>query len=181
MLEDFLEELDAFTDAVADEGKERDSTAKASTSLLSLGTSEDATAPGLASPAPQNEDSSACTSEKKVRFSEKVLQPAQTRQTAASLDSADSESTRLISLNAISPQIKALERVLQDQEGCPAAPPVAEQQPSETECSAPDSGPSPNPPSADRAPSSTAESSVHPAELCKSNMNSTNPGETKLV
>lgn len=181
-LEDFLEELDALTDAVAEEGKERDSTANASTSRLSPSTPEDAAAPaGLVLPAPYKDDSSVSTSEKKVRFSEKVLWPAETRQTAASRDSADSESTRLSSLNASLPQIKALESVLEDLEDCPPAPPVAELQPSENECSEPDSGPSPSTPSADRAPSSAAESSVHPAELSKSNINSTNPGERKLV
>lgn len=181
-LEEFLEELDALTDAVAEEGKDRDSTANASTSLISPSTSEDATASaGLVLPAPHKEDSSPRTSEKKVRFSEKFLQPAHTKQTAPSRDSADSESACLSSLNASSPQIEALERVLQDQEGCPLAPPVAKQQPSLNECTEPDSSNSSCPPSADRAPSSAPESSVHSAGLSKCNINSTNAGETKLM
>lgn len=174
-LEEFLEELDALTDAVAEEGKDGDSTENASTDLLSLGASEDASASaGLA--LPHKEDSSPRSSEKKVRFSEKFLQPALARQTAPSQDSADSESTCLSSLNTSTPQIEALERILEDQEGCPVAPPVAEQQPSENECTEPDSSPSSGPPSADRGPSS-----VYPAELSKCNINSTNAGETRLT
>lgn len=175
-LEAFLEELDALTDAVAEEGRERDSTADQSASLLSLSTSEDATASaGLVSPAPHKDDSSPRTSEKKVRFLEKFLQPAHTRQPTPFRDSADSESTCLSSLNASEPQTAALECVLQDQEGCPLAPPVAEQQPSENERTDPDSSPS------SRAPSSAPESSLHPAELSKCNINSTNAGETRLM
>lgn len=167
-LEEFLEELDALTDAVAEEGKDRDSTAA---------TSEDSTASaGLLLPAPHKEDSSPRTSEKKVRFSEKFLQPAHTRRTAPSRDSAHSESTCLSSLNASLPQIEALERVLLDQEGCPLAPPVAEQQPPENECTEPESIPSSSPPT-----SSAPESPVHPAELSKYNINSTNAGETRLM
>lgn len=181
-LEEFLEELDALSDAVAEEGKDQDSAASTSTSLLSLSTSEDPTASaGLLLPAPHKEDSSARTSEKKVRFSEKVLQPAHMRKTAPSRDSADSESACLSSSNASSPQIEALEGVLQDQEGCPLASPVAEQQPSENECTEPDGSPFSSPPSADRAPSCAPESSVHPAELSKRNINSTNTGETRLM
>lgn len=173
-LEEYLEELDALTDAVAEEGKDCDSTASASTGLLSLRTSEDATAPAApALPAPREEDWSPRTSDKKVRFSEKLLQPAQTRQTAPFRDSAGSESTCLSSLHASSAQIEALERILQNQDGCPPAPPVAEQQPFENKCSEADSSPPPSPPSAHRAPSA-----VHPAELSKCN---TNPGETGLV
>lgn len=178
-LEEFLEELDALTDAVSEEGKDPDSTASASTSLLSPGVSEDAPEP--AGPAPRKEDSSPRSSEKKVRFSEKVLQPAHARHAAPSRDSADSESTCPSSSNAPSPQIEALERVLRDQEGCPLAPPVAEQQPSENECTEPDSSPSSGPPSADRGPGSAPESSVRSAELSKCNINSTNAGETRLT
>lgn len=165
-LEEFLEELDALTDAVAEE---RDSAADASASLLSLSACEDAAASaGLGLP---GEDSSPRASEKKVRFSEKFLQPAPTRPTALSRDSADSESTRLSSSNAPSPQTEAPEGVLLEQEARPLAPPAAEQQPSENECSEAGSSRSPSPASADRAPGSG-----RPAELSK--LNSTNAGET---
>lgn len=178
-LEEFLEELDALTDAVSEEGKDPDPTASASTGLLTLGVSEDA--PDPAAPAPHREDSSPRPSEKKVRFSEKFLQPAHAGHAAPSGDSADSESTCPSSSNASSPQIEAVERVLRDQEGCPLAPPVAEQQPSENECTEADGGPSSGPPSADRGPGSAPESSVRPAELSKCNINSTNAGETGLT
>lgn len=179
-LEEFLEELDALTDAVSEEGKDPDSTASASTSLLSLGVSEDAPEP--AGPAPHKEDSSPRPSEKKVRFSEKFFQPAHAGHAAPSRDSADSESTCPSFSNASSPQIEALERVLRDQEGCPLTPPVAEQQPSENECTEADGSPSSSgPPSADRGPSSAPESSVRSAELSKCSINSTNAGETRLT
>lgn len=178
-LEEFLEELDALTDAASEEGKDPDSTASASTSLLPLGVSEDA--PASAGPAPHKEDSPPRSSEKKVRFSEKFLQPAHARHAAPSGDSADSESTCPSSSDASSPQIEALERVPQDQEGCPLDPPVAEQQPSENECTEPDGSPSSGPPPADRGPSSAPEGSVRSAELSKCNINSTNAGETRLT
>lgn len=179
-LEEFLEELDALTDAVAEECKDRDSAVDASTTLLSLSTSEDATpSAGLATA----EDSSPQTSERRVRFSEESIPPAHTRQTAPSQDSAHSESACPTSLNASSTPIEASKCVQQDQGGCPPALLVAEQQSSESECTKTDSSPSgassppsaaSSPPSADRKPHS-----VHPAELSK--CNSTNAGETRLV
>lgn len=172
-LEEFLEELDALTDAVAEECKDRDSAVNASTALLSPSTSEDATpSAGLATA----EDSSPRTSEKRVRFSEESLPPAQTRQTAPSQDSAHSESACPTSLNASSPPVEASKCVQQDQGGCPPALPVEDHQSSENECTKADSSPSgaSTPPSADREPHS-----VHPAELSK--CNSTNAGEMRLV
>lgn len=181
-LEEFLEELDALTEAVAEEDKDRVSTVNASTGQLPLSTSEDETA-GLVSAAVQKEDSPPRTSEKKVRFSEEFLQPAHTRKTAPSQDSTHLESSCLSSLNAPSPHTEALEHVPQDQGGCPPAPPVAEEQSSEGECPTTGSSPSESssPPSADREPGSAQESSVHPAELSKCNINSTNAGETRLL
>lgn len=171
-LEEFLEELDALTDAVEEECKDPDSAVNASTALLSLSTSEDATpSAGLAT----TEVSSPRTSEKRVRFSEESLPPAHARQTAPPQDSAQSESACPTSLNASSPPIEASKCVQQDQWGCPPALLVAEQQFSESECTKTNSpsGAS-SPPSADREPHS-----VHPAELSK--CNSTNAGETRLV
>lgn len=173
-LEEFLEELDALTDAVAEECKDRDSTAITSTSPLSLSTSEEATASaGLASAAAPTEDSCPRTSEKRVRFSEESLPPARPRQTEPS---KDSETTCLSSLNASSPPIEASKRAQQDQGGCPPAPTVAEQQSSESECTKTDSilSEASSTLCADRAPTS-----VHPAELSK--CNSTSAGERKLV
>lgn len=170
-LEEFLEELDALTDAVAEECKDQDSEANASTSPLPLSTSEDATASaGLATSATPKEPSSPRTSEKRVRFSEESLPPA------PSQDSAPLESACPTSLNASSPPIEASKCVQQDQGGCPPAPLVAEQQSSESECTKTDSSPSgaSSPPSADREPYS-----VHPAELSKGN--STSAGEMRLL
>uniref|UniRef100_A0A3B5K843 Coiled-coil domain containing 9B n=1 Tax=Takifugu rubripes TaxID=31033 RepID=A0A3B5K843_TAKRU len=172
-LEEFVEELDALTDAVAEECKDRDSAVNASTTLLSPSTSEDATpSAGLATA----EDSSPRTSEKRVRFSEESLPLAHTRPTAPSQDSAHSESASPTSLNASLPPLEASKCVQQDQGGCPPALLVAEQQSSESECTKTDSSPSgaSSPPSAHREPHS-----VHPAELSK--CNSTNAGETRLV
>ncbi|XP_056867992.1 coiled-coil domain-containing protein 9B isoform X1 [Takifugu flavidus] len=171
-LEEFLEELDALTDAVAEECKDRDSAVNASTTLLSPSTSEDATpSAGLATA----EDSSPRTSEKRVRFSEESLPLAHTRPTAPSQDSAHSESASPTSLNASLPPLEASKCVQQDQGGCPPALLVAEQQSSESECTKTDSSPSgaSSPPSAHREPHS-----VHPAELSK--CNSTNAEESGL-
>lgn len=131
-------------------------------------------------------------SEKKVRFSEELIQAAHTRQTMGSQDSASSESRCLSSLKASSPgpqqpleSAKQDDGSPQDQGGGPSAPPVVQQQSSETECTKKDSDPSaapsspspaPSSPSPERACSSVQDRSVRPVELAKCNISNTNTG-----
>lgn len=195
-----MEELDALTDAVdeVEDPKDGDSKMKVSPSPLSLSASEEvsgSTAPVSAaslregSPQGKTEASSPRSSEKKVRFSEELIQAAHKRQTTGSQDSASSESGCLSSFKASSPKKKQgpqqpLESAKQDdgspqdQGGGPSAPPVAQQQPSQTECTKKDSNPSaaPSSPSPERACDSVQESSVQPVELAKCNISSTNTG-----
>lgn len=198
-----MEELDALTDAVdeVEDPKDGDSKMKVSPSHLSLSASEEvsgSTAPVSAaclregSPQGKTEASSPRSSEKKVRFSEELIQAAHKRQTTGSQDFASSESGCLSSFKASSPKKKQepqqpLESAKQDdgspqdQGGGPLAPPVAQQQPSQTEClynTKKDSNPSAAPcsPSPERACDSVQESSVQPVELAKCNISSTNTG-----
>lgn len=186
-LEEFLEELDALTDADADDLKDQDTKAKLSPSPDSLGkvpeeASESAAAVSAAilredTPSQgKAEASSPRGLEKKVRFSEELIQGAHARQTT---DSQESESRSLSSLKTSSPKknkhdVQLLESAkqddesLQDEGGGPAAPPLAQQQVSETECTIKDS----SPPAAPSSP----HHEVQPVELSKCNISNTNAG-----
>lgn len=130
-------------------------------------------------------------SEKKVRFSEELIQGAHARQTAGS---QDSESKSPTSLRAYSPKkIKHEEQgpqqplesakqddgSPQDKGGGPSARLVAQQQASETECTKKDSSSptAPSSPPAEKACASLHESSVQPVELAKCNISNTNTEE----
>lgn len=198
-----MEELDALTDAELEDQKDQDSKMKLSPSPDSLSTPEEgsgSTPPVSAATLREDtptqgkaEASSPRGSEKKVRFSEELVQGNHTRQTTGSQDSAGSESKSLSSLKASSPkktqhEVQGPQQPLesakqddgspQDQGGGPCAPPVAQQQASETECTKKDSSQStaPSSPSPEKACASLQESSVQPVELAKCNISNTNTG-----
>nr|XP_033497795.1 coiled-coil domain-containing protein 9B isoform X4 [Epinephelus lanceolatus] len=195
-LEEFLEELDALTDPELENLKDEDLKMKLSPSPDSLRTSEEVSgstdSPREDTPTQgKAEASSPRGSEKKVRFSEELIQGAHT---TGSQDSASSESKSASSLKASSPkkpQQKAqeLQQPLesakqddaspQDQGGGPSAPPVAPQQAPETECTKQDSTlpQTPSSPSTEKACTSLQESSVQPLELAKCNISNTNTEE----
>ncbi|XP_045917775.1 coiled-coil domain-containing protein 9B isoform X2 [Micropterus dolomieu] len=201
-LEEFLEELDALTDAEVEDQKDQESKIELSPSPNSLSTSEEvsgSTAPESATPLREHaptqgkaEASSPRGSEKKVRFSEELVQG--TRQTTGSQDSASTEARSLSTLKASSPkppphEVQGSQQPLesanqddgfpQDQGGGPSAPPVAQQQASETECTKKDSIPptAPSSPSPEKACASLQESSVQLVELAKCNISNTNTEE----
>ncbi|XP_051243954.1 coiled-coil domain-containing protein 9B isoform X3 [Dicentrarchus labrax] len=203
-LEEFLEELDALTDAEVEDLKDHDSKLKLSPSPDSLSVSEEvsgSTAPVSAATLREDtptqgkaETSSPRGSEKRVRFLEELVQGAHTKQTTGSQDSASSESRSLSSLKASSPKktqpeeqgpqqplesAKQDDGSPQDQGGGTSAPPVAQQQASETECTKKDSTPSTalSSLSPEKACASLQESSVQPVELAKCNISNTNPEE----
>ncbi|XP_078031136.1 coiled-coil domain-containing protein 9B isoform X3 [Epinephelus lanceolatus] len=195
-LEEFLEELDALTDPELENLKDEDLKMKLSPSPDSLRTSEEVSgstdSPREDTPTQgKAEASSPRGSEKKVRFSEELIQGAHT---TGSQDSASSESKSASSLKASSPkkpQQKAQEPQQplesakqddaspQDQGGGPSAPPVAPQQAPETECTKQDSTlpQTPSSPSTEKACTSLQESSVQPLELAKCNISNTNTEE----
>ncbi|XP_019130728.2 coiled-coil domain-containing protein 9B isoform X3 [Larimichthys crocea] len=203
-LEEFLEELDALTEGDVEDQKDQDSKLKLSPSPDSLNTSEEVS--GCAAPvsaATLREDSSTQVKaeassprglEKKVRFSEELVQGGHTQQTTGSRDSVSSESRSLSSLKASSPKKKqhevqgpqlSLESAKQDddspqdQGGGPSSLPVAQQQTPETECTKKDSTlpTAPSSPSPEKACASLQESSVQPVELAKCNISNTNTEE----
>ncbi|XP_071354355.1 coiled-coil domain-containing protein 9B isoform X6 [Trachinotus anak] len=203
-LEEFLEELDALADVEVEDQKDQDSKTKLSPSPDSLSTSEEmsesttpvsaATLREDASTHGQAEASSPRSLEKKVRFSEELIQGAHTKQSTGSQDSANSESRSQSSLKASSPkknkhEVQGPQQPLesakqdddtpQDQGGGPPSPPVAQQQASETECTIKDSNPptAPNSPPAEKACASLQEGPVQPVELAKCNISNTNTEE----
>ncbi|XP_008397692.1 uncharacterized protein C15orf52 homolog isoform X2 [Poecilia reticulata] len=179
-LEEFLEELDALTDA--NEGNLKDQDSKAKPDPLS---------------APEDSDSlkedkvtqrKAATSsprglEKKVRFSEELIQRAPAKQTTTSLHSAAPESKG--SLKASSPKHSEVQRPEQDDSssqdkggGLPS-PPVAQQPASKTENVTKDTS-SPEVSSitsGEKTSTSPHESPVQPVEVSKCNSSSTNTEE----
>ncbi|XP_070698655.1 coiled-coil domain-containing protein 9B isoform X2 [Pempheris klunzingeri] len=193
-LEEFLEELDALTDPEGEDQKDQDSKMKPSPSPDSLSTSEEVSG-STAPDSPTQEKAQASSprgSEKKVRFSEELVQGVHTRQTTGSQDSGSSESRSPISLKPPSPkkeQVQGPQQPLesakqddgspQDQGGGPPAPPVAQQQASETENTKKDSTPptAPSSPSPEKASASLQESSGQPVELAKCNISNTNTEE----
>nr|XP_046269724.1 coiled-coil domain-containing protein 9B isoform X2 [Scatophagus argus] len=199
-LEEFLEELDALTDPEVEEQKDQDSKMKLSPSPVSVSTSEEVHgSPAPASAASLREDSPAQGTEeassprgleKKVRFSEELIQGAHTRQSTGSQDSVSSESRSLSSLKTSSPKkeqglqqpvesAKQDDGSPQDQGGGPSAPPVAQQQAPETECTRKDSHllATPSSPSLEKACGSLQEGSVQPVELSKCNISNANAEE----
>ncbi|XP_039897997.1 coiled-coil domain-containing protein 9B isoform X3 [Simochromis diagramma] len=198
-LEEFLEELDALTDANTDELKDQDAKTKQSPSPDSLSTPEEASesaasvsAAILREDTPTQEKAEASSSrglEKKVRFSEELIQGAHARQTTGS---QESESRGPSSLKASSPKknkhemqrprqplesAKQDDGSLQDKGGGPAAPSFAQQQGSETDCTKKDSSPptAPSSPPAEKACTPLHE--IQPVELPKCNISNTNTEE----
>ncbi|XP_074547428.1 coiled-coil domain-containing protein 9B isoform X2 [Halichoeres trimaculatus] len=194
-LEEFLEELDALTDAEVEDQKDQESKVELSPSLDFLNTSEEVSAAILREDTPSQERPEASSprgSEKKVRFSEELIQGAHTKQTSGSQDSVGSESRSLSSLKASSPT-KRKQKVhgpqqpldsarqddgsLQHQEGGPA--PDAKQMDSATKCRNKDT----NSPtdlstlSSEKACASLQESCDQPVELAKCNISNTNTEE----
>ncbi|XP_027855734.1 coiled-coil domain-containing protein 9B isoform X1 [Xiphophorus couchianus] len=188
-LEEFLEELDALTDA--NEGNLKDQDSKAKPDPLS---------------APEDSDSlkedkvtqrKAATSsprglEKKVRFSEELIQRVPAKQTTTSLHSAAPESKG--SLKASSPNHSEVQRPQlacvsaeqdgsssQDKGGGLPSPSVAQQQTSKTENVKKDTS-SPevsSVTSGEKTSTSPHESPVQPVEESKCNSSSTNTEELK--
>ncbi|KAK1893471.1 Coiled-coil domain containing protein 9B [Dissostichus eleginoides] len=194
-LEEFLEELEALTDADVEDQKDVDLKMKPSQSPDSLRTSEEVsgsttTVTEDTPPDDMADTSSPQGSEKKVRFSKELIQGSHTNQTTGSQDSACSESRGASSLKDSSPkkqqhQVQGPQRPLEsakqdvDQEGVSSAPPIAQQQASEIKCAEKDSGPSIAPSSiaAEKDSASRQETSVQSIELAKCNISNTNTEE----
>ncbi|XP_033981267.1 coiled-coil domain-containing protein 9B isoform X4 [Trematomus bernacchii] len=194
-LEEFLEELDALTDADVEDQKDVDLKMKPSQSPDSLRTSEEVSGSTTTVTEDTPPDDMADTSspqglEKKVRFSKELIQGSHTNQTTGSQDSACSESRGASSLKDSSPkkqqhQVQGPQRPLEsakqdvDQEGVSSAPPIAQQQASEIKCGEKDSGPStaPSSISAEKDSASRQEISVQSIELAKCNISNTNTEE----
>ncbi|XP_041828056.1 coiled-coil domain-containing protein 9B isoform X2 [Melanotaenia boesemani] len=194
-LDEFLEELDALTEADREDLGDQDSKAKSSPSPNSLSAPEEECGSAiLVSGDSLREDdftlseaSSPRGSEKKVRFSEELIQKEPAKQ-----DSVSSEPRG--SLKPLSPK-KSKQEVQraqqpgesaeqddpssQDKGGGPSASPAAQQQASETELTKKHSNlhTSPTSPHAEKACASLQESSVQPVELPKCNVSNTNTEE----
>lgn len=202
-----MEELDALTDTEAEDQKDQDSKVKLSSSPDSASTCEEVG--GSAAPVStatlredtptqgKAESSSPRGSEKKVRFSEELIQVAHMKGTTSSQDSASSESRNPSSLKASSPrkykhEVQGQQQPLesakqddgspQDQGGGLCAPPVAQQQASEIECTKKDSitTTAPSYPPAEEGSASIEESSDQPIEVAKCNISNTNTGMQSL-
>ena len=194
-LEEFLEELDALTDVDVEDQTGQDTETKLSPSSDLQSVSEEVSgsaAPVSAATLREHPEAlSPRSSEKKVRFSEELIQGARTRQTAGSQDSASSESN----LKASSPSSKKNKQEVQgpqqpfesakqdngspqDQGDDPSAPPVAQWESYEIECTKKDSSPptSPNSPPAEKACASPEKACLQPVELAKCNISNTNAG-----
>ncbi|XP_029349674.1 coiled-coil domain-containing protein 9B isoform X2 [Echeneis naucrates] len=195
-LEEFLEELDALTDA---EAEDQDPKVKLLPSPDSLSTSEDSGSSVPVSAATLREDvsthewveaSSPRSLEKKVRFSEELIQGAH----MGCYNSANSELRSQSSIKVSSPKKSKHETQgphqtleianqdegsLQDQGGGLSAPPVAQKQAPETECTKKDSNPptAGDSPPAEKACASLQEASVQPVELAKCNISNTSAEE----
>ncbi|XP_058471397.1 coiled-coil domain-containing protein 9B isoform X1 [Solea solea] len=196
-LEEFLEELDALTDAEAEELKAQDAKAKQSPSADMLSTSEEvsgSTAPGTVSEDTSTlewqEASSPRSSEKKVRFSEELVQGAHMRQSAGSQDSESRSQSSLKAPSPVKNKVQGPQQVFdstrqddgtpQDQGGGPSAAPVSPQQAPESECMKKDSDPPAahtSSPPAEKASASPREFPVQPVELAKCNISNANTEE----
>lgn len=185
-LEEFLEELDALTDADWEDQKHHDPKTELSPSPDSLNTTEEVSGSTVLagstredSPSQQKaEASSPRGTEKKVRFSEELIQGAHARHPTGFQDSSEARGPS--SLKASSPKknekhgaqqpperAKQDDGSPQDKGGGPSAPPAAQQQDYEIECSKEESDPLTAP------GTSPAESSVQPVELAKCNISNT--------
>ncbi|XP_028250897.1 coiled-coil domain-containing protein 9B isoform X2 [Parambassis ranga] len=185
-LEEFLEELDALTDADWEDQKHHDPKAKLSPSPDSLNTTEEVSGSIVlavstredTSSQQKAEASSPRGTEKKVRFSEELIQGAHARQATEFQDSSEARGPS--SLKASSPKknekqgaqqppesAKQDDGSPQDKGGGPSALPAAQQQDYEIECTKKDSAP----PTAPGTP--PAESLVQPVELAKCNISNT--------
>ncbi|XP_071755270.2 coiled-coil domain-containing protein 9B [Centroberyx gerrardi] len=197
-LEDFLEELDALADTEPEEAVSGSGSAEVETSGGSTGPEPAETEGEDAVTLEKAETSSPRGSEKKVRFSEELIQGAHARPSAGAQDTACSESRGSSSLKASSPskikhEVQGPQRPLesakedvgslQDQ-GDPSAP-VAQQQASEaldaseSACTKKDSvaPAAPSSPPAEKACAPLQENSVQPVELAKCNISNTNTEE----
>ncbi|XP_049596301.1 coiled-coil domain-containing protein 9B isoform X3 [Syngnathus scovelli] len=174
LLEEFLEELDDLTDAEALEQRNQDSKTKQSLNSDILNTSEEVSgSKGFLSTSRPDTSvqekvgaSSPRALEKKVRFSQKLIQGAHTKQITSSQDSSNSESSPTCFLKASS-QKKIWHKIPQQQvEG-------VKDEESESECTKKDiSAPMESCcPPADKAGASLLESAVHPVEPTKCNTN----------
>ncbi|XP_077945577.1 coiled-coil domain-containing protein 9B isoform X3 [Gasterosteus aculeatus] len=180
-LEEFSEVLGALTDGEVDAQKDEEAKLKPSNSPISV------SAPGeviesVAGAEGTAEASSPLRSERKVRFSEGLIQGGHKKQTTGS---QDPESRSVESFKAPSPEKQhAVPRPQQlpesageedasprDQAGGPFAAPVARQPASGSECVKNDS----SLPAAPRC--SPKQSCVPPAQLAKCNTSNTNAGE----
>ncbi|XP_061897953.1 coiled-coil domain-containing protein 9B isoform X1 [Entelurus aequoreus] len=162
LLEEFLEELDALTDTEAKEQKEQNS----------HGSTESMASLRADTPLQQKAEASApLASEKRVRFSEELIQGARTKQNIGSQDLANCESSPSSLKASRQKKIKhetsrqRLESAKKD-EGSPG-----QQKASESECTKKDIN---NPagaccPPAEKACASLLETSVQPVELAKCN------------
>ncbi|XP_029973513.1 coiled-coil domain-containing protein 9B [Salarias fasciatus] len=179
-LEEFLEELDALTEEV----EVTDTKTKSPPSPDSLSTPDEVS--GSRDDAPSQGKTAA--TEKKVRFSEDLVQAAPPRQTAASQDSVASDARGPRSAKASSPKKNKPElrgsqkppvsarqddASPQDKGGGPAAPLDAQQQAPQTEHTEKDS----SPPTLTSPPPAEKASASQPVELAKCNMSNTNADE----
>ncbi|XP_051942414.1 coiled-coil domain-containing protein 9B isoform X2 [Hippocampus zosterae] len=180
-LEELLEELNALTDAEAHEQSDHDSKSKPSQSPDILNACEEvrgskgslATLRADTSTQEKADASPPRASEKKVRFSQELIQGAQAKQITGFQDSSNSESGPTFFLKASS-QKKIWHKVPQQHlESAKDEESHCQQQASESQCSKKDiSAPTaPCWPPADKACASLLESSVQPVELTKSNAN----------
>ncbi|XP_054652460.1 coiled-coil domain-containing protein 9B isoform X2 [Dunckerocampus dactyliophorus] len=163
-LEEFLEELDALTDAEAEEQKDQHSQGSTGSSAT------------LRADTPfqeKAEASSPLASEKKVRFSEELIQGAHTKQITGSQNSANSQSSPS-SLKA-SWQKKIKREVPRQRLECAKEDEGShgQQQVSESECTKKDinNPAAPCCPPANKPCAALLETSVQPAELAKCNTN----------
>ncbi|KAM9842971.1 coiled-coil domain-containing protein 9B [Aulostomus maculatus] len=180
-LEEFLEELDALTEAEVDDQKNQDPKNKPSPDSLNM--HEEVSGPSGTSAATMKEDtpaegradaSSPRASEKKVRFSEELIQGTPTRQIAGHQDSPSSESSPSPS---IAPSQNKVKREVQRPTRGKSIP--SQQQTSESKSSKRDITPptAPSSPPPEKACASLQESSVQPVELAKCNISNTNAEE----
>ncbi|KAM6912279.1 coiled-coil domain-containing protein 9B [Xenentodon cancila] len=182
-LEEFLEELDALTNAEGEEPKDQDSKPKPSPGTDSLSTLEEVngSANSLREDTPVQEKAEASSlrsSEKRVRFSEELIQSPPAKQNirdAASSDSRGSLNASAANTSKHRPQqplesAKRDDGSYQDKGRGPSAPPLS-QQSSHTEHTQKDSNPStaPNSTPADKAGVSVHETAVQPVEPTQSN------------
>ncbi|KAM9354875.1 coiled-coil domain-containing protein 9B [Pholidichthys leucotaenia] len=139
-LEEFLEELDALTSTDSDNLKDQDSKTKTSPSLDLLSKTEEVSESAASSSREDTptqkkaeEVSSLWGSEKKVRFSEDLIQGTTNPPGSSSLKTSSSKKNK--------PEVKETIESAKQYEGCSDAPLVSQQQIPESECTITDSQP----------------------------------------